>query len=383
MKLFAADSPHRDHITGNDPRLLVWCAALSVLLLIGTLPGCGKSYSEGAADRLSASGQQDLAGATQAASGPAITVTDRLDRQLTFTASPQRIVSLTPSITEILFGIGVGDRIVGATSHCNYPPEAKSLPRVGGGTLQSLNQEMIYALQPDLVLCKWDNHEPLLRNLERLGVPVLALASETLADLYKETAMLGRVTDHSAEAEMLISSMRGRVAAITERIPRGGGPRVFYQVWDNPLMTAGPHSFIGELLTLAGAQNLFSETTGSYPKVSPEAVVAGDPEVILAPQTHAAPVTVESILTRPGWSQVSAVRHQRVHLLNRDTISRCGPRLVDALEEIVNVLYPELPASRSSTLSPAAEEKVPAGHALLEGNEKKRSIPLQVKDRSL
>lgn len=322
----------------RDPALVGF---LIVVLAASVLAGCRDGTGGAEGHNTEAGPNRTLAAGDTSGARSAVTVTDRLGRTESFTSSPQRIVSLSPSITEVLFGIGAGDRLVGATKYCDYPSAANQIPRVGGGTMESLNQEMIVALQPDLVLCKWDSHQPLLRNLERLGISVLALGPENLAQLYEETRLLGQITGHSPQAEALIQSMQQRVAAIVERVPEGDGPKVFYQVWDEPLMTAGRDSFIGELLGLAGARNVFAESRIAYPKVNPEVVVAGDPDVILAPGSHGAPVSVESILSRPGWSDVRAIRKKRVYVLDRDTISRCGPRLVDALEEIVGVLYPE------------------------------------------
>ena len=314
---------------------------ISVLLFTGCLFGCRDGARETAEVTRAVAPHRVEDKRDLAAADFDVTVSDRLDRQVSFSAASRRIVSLTPSMTEVLFAIDAGDRIVGATTHCNYPPAAEEIPRVGGGTLESINQESIIALNPDLVLCKWDKYEPLLRNLERLGVRVLALGPETLAELYDDTRMLGQVTGNSAQAEALVETMQRRVEMVVRQVPAGDGPKVFYQVWNDPLMTAGGNSFIGELLVLAGFENLFEETPIRYPKVNPEVVVAGDPDIILAPSTHGAPVTIESILTRPGWSRVRAVREKRIYLLNRDTISRCGPRLVDALEEIVAAAYPD------------------------------------------
>jgi iron complex transport system substrate-binding protein len=334
----------------GSQRRFAWLALLGTALLIGSLAGCRDRGGEAMADSEAVAQRRVLAAGEPAAGDATITVNDRLGRSVSFTQAPQRIVSLTPSMTEVLFGVGAGDRIVGATSHCDYPAGAKEIPRVGGGTLESLNQELIVSLQPDLVLCKWDKYEPLLRNLERLNIPVLALGPESLAQLYDETRLLGAVIGNHSQAAAMIAAMQARVAAVVDRIPEGDRPKVFYQVWDDPLTTAGGNSFIGELLNLAGAINLFDGSPIRYPKVNPEVVVAADPDVILAPASHATPVNIDSILSRPGWSEVRAIRRRRVHLLDRDTISRCGPRLVDALEEMVSLLYPDrFPAAGLAT----------------------------------
>lgn len=356
------DQPRTLHVT-HDSRRITKAIALCAVLATSALAGCRENSRGTVGHESPAASPRAFADTEQSASGTGVTVTDRLNRRVTVDQPPQRIVSLTPSITEILFAIGAGDRIAGATQHCDYPPAATDIPRVGGGTLESINQETIVSIEPDLVLCKADTHEPLVRNLERLQIPVLALGPDTLAQLYEQTKLLGQITGHLPQAEALVESMQQRVRAVTEKIPAGDGPTVFYQVWDEPLMTAGPRTYIGEVMALAGGRSLFEETSSLYPKVSPEVVIAGDPEVILAPASHAAPVTVESILHRPGWSQVRAVREKRVYVIDRNHISRCGPRLVDALEEIAGVLYPDqFPPADSepeATASDARKDRAP------------------------
>lgn len=273
-----------------------------------------------------------------------VIVDDRLGRRVRLEKHPARIVSLSPSTTELLFAIGAGSQIVAATRHCNYPSEASELPRIGGGTMESISYEKIVGSQPDLVLCKWDHHEPLLDTLDQFDVPAIALGPETMDELYEEIIVLGKVTGYAANAERLVADMKQRVESLTAQvrdIPAEKRRTVFYEVWDQPLMTAGPASFIGEILELAGTQNVFSEVPIRYPRISAEAVVARNPDVILAPSTHASEVTREAILNRQGWDQVNAVRNERVFVIDGDPVSRCGPRLIDALEEVIQVVYPE------------------------------------------
>lgn len=270
-------------------------------------------------------------------------VVDRLNREVEFQSVPQRIISLTPATTELLFAIGAGSQLVGATKNCNYPPEAEKLTRVGGGTLQSLSRETIVSLQPELVLCKWDNHQPLLETLEQFKIPALAIGPESLEELFVEVVMLGKVTGHSKEADELVRQMKQRLDSLTslvKLIPESEQRKVFYEVWDDPLMTAGPGSFIGEVLRLAGLQNIFHDATANYPKVSDEVVVARNPHVILSPSTHASEVSIEKLLQRQGWAEVKAIQEKQVFIIDGDHISRCGPRLLDALEEIIRHAYP-------------------------------------------
>lgn len=292
-----------------------------------------------------------------------VVVHDLLDRRVRLPKRPTRIISLTPSTTELLFAIGAGSQLVGATEHCNHPPEASDIPRVGGGTLESVSREGLLNAQPDLVLCKWDNHEPLIDMLDEFSIPSLGLGPETLDDLYEEISLLGKVTGHEANAERLIAQMKARVTSLTalvSDIPPEKRCSVFYEVWDEPLMTAGPNSFIGEILQLAGTRNIFSDTDTRYPRVSAEAVVARNPDVILAPSTHATEVSREQILSRPGWEHVNAISSERVYLISGDQVSRCGPRLVDALEEVISFIYPaQYEAMGPCAEPPAVEDAVP------------------------
>ena len=280
------------------------------------------------------------------------TISDRLQRTVYFTKVPQRIVSLSPATTELMFAIGAGGQLVGATEHCNYPTEATKLTRVGGGTLQGISRETIMSLNPDLILCKWDSHQPLIDPFERFKVPIMAIGPDTLSDLYEEATMLGKTTGHESEAAALIANMKRRVVALTswvDSVPVDQRRRAFYEVWDEPLMTAGPKSFIGEMLEMGGMKNIFDDTTVRYPRISDEVVLDRDPEVILAPSTHRAQVSLEILAKRQGWDKITAVREKKVFLIDGDKVSRCGPRMLDALEEMVRAVYPDKLSSSNSS----------------------------------
>ena len=271
-------------------------------------------------------------------------VVDRLGRTIRFTEVPQRIVSLSPSTTELLYAIGAGNQLVGATEHCNYPPAATRLTRVGGGTLQGISRETILSLNPDLILCKWDSHQPLIEPFERFKVPIMAVCPDTLAELYEEAVLLGRATGHELEAHDLIEKMKRRVLALTswvDSVPMEKRRRAFYEVWDEPLMTAGPKSFIGEMLEMGGMKNIFADATIRYPRISDEVVLDRDPQIILAPSTHRSQVSLEILAKRQGWDRITAVRERQVFLIDGDQVSRCGPRMLDALEEMIRAVYPD------------------------------------------
>jgi iron complex transport system substrate-binding protein len=272
------------------------------------------------------------------------TIRDRLGREIVISKVPERIVSLSPSTTELLFALGLGSKIVGATKHCDYPAEALAIPRVGSGTLEGISREAILDVQPDLILCKWDNHQPLVETFEKLGIPIVGLGPERLEELFDEARLLGRITGQNEQADRLVDSMKSKLAMLLQRVESINDDkqlRVFYEVWDKPLMTAGPQSFIGELLQLARCKNIFDDVTLRYPKVSMEALIDRDPEVILCPTTHGRPVEIPGVLQRAGWESISAIRSKRVYLIDGDQVSRCGPRLLDALSQMMDAVYPE------------------------------------------
>ncbi len=312
------------------------CVRLTILSIIVFAVGCGQPKSAILQSLPASSSNENFISAR--------TVVDRLKRTICFTKVPQRIVSLLPSTTELMFAIGAGHLLVGSTEHCNYPMAAKKLRRIGGGMLHEISRETLLSLNPDLILCKWDSHQPLIESFERLNIPILAVGPDSLAELYDEATLLGKVTGHEAEASSLIETMRKRVVALTawvDSMPREQRRRVFYEVWDEPLMTAGPNSFIGEMLAMGGMENVFSDMSVGYPKISDEVVLARDPEVILAPSTHRSQVSIEMLTRRQGWDRIAAVRNYQVFLIDGDQVSRCGPRMLDALEAMIRVVYPD------------------------------------------
>lgn len=207
-----------------------------------------------------------------------------------------------------------------------------------------VSAEKQFLLKPDLVLCKWDTHEPLLELFDRVGVQAVNLGPETLEQLFDEARLLARVTGHEKEAESLISQMTVQHDRLANRVATLGPNQqrtVFYEVWDEPLMTAGPKSFIGELLRMGKMKNIFDDTDVSYPCISSEVVVDRNPDVIFAPTSHLRQVEFDRVASRPGWANIGAIANKRVFIINGDEISRCAPRMLNALEQIIDAAYPE------------------------------------------
>lgn len=253
---------------------------------------------------------------------------------------PRRIVSLAPSVTEMLFAVGAGDQVVGVTRFCDHPPPARRLPKVGGITPLTIDLESIVRLRPELVLSSGDGQEPVLAGLARLGIPGRVLPAASLAEVLDRLEEVGRLTGHADRARRLRGELERRVERVRRSVARRSSasrPRVFFMLWDRPLTTTG-RSFVSELIELAGGDNVFGDLSLAFPEVSEEAVIARDPQVILVPDHDR--LDFEALRRRPGWELISAVRSGRIHRIPGDAISRPGPRLVDALEVLARLLAP-------------------------------------------
>ncbi len=266
-----------------------------------------------------------------------VTITDDNGVSVTLEAAPTRIVALAPSFVEVLFAIGAGDAVVAADDNTDYPPEAANLPKISGF---EPSVEGIAAYEPDLVLMLFDPGG-LQDALQRLGINTLFLASPaSIEDTFAQISTLGSAMGRSAAAQGLVGQMRAVVNSIVVKLPAGApGPRVYHEV-DNTYYTAGPGSFIDDLYTTLGAQNIAESTGEAFPQLSAEAIIEADPEVIILADEFAGE-SADTVAARPGWDQISAVKNARVHLLDPNIVSRPGPRLIDALDMLAKLLYPE------------------------------------------
>jgi iron complex transport system substrate-binding protein len=256
-----------------------------------------------------------------------------------------RIVSLAPELTEILFATGAGKAVVGVTTYCNYPAETKSITKIGGFSANTISVETILALKPDLIIGSVFAHGRLAEQFERAGLRFAALPTTGFADVYYTIELLGRIGGDQAAARAVVTSMKARVAAVeakTSKIAQEKRPMVFWETWDEPLMSAGPKTFTGQIIVAAGGRNCFADSTADWPVVSFEAVLARNPDWIMAADSHGEALTMERLAQRPGWSSLSAVKKNQVALLDGDVVSRAGPRFVEALEMMAKVLYPGL-----------------------------------------
>ncbi len=275
-----------------------------------------------------------------AAAAGAASVRDEIGRELILPAEARRIVSLAPNITEILFALELGGRIVGATSYCNYPEQAKRIPRVGGFTDVSL--ETIVSLAPDLVLATADgNRKETVEQIERMGLPVFVVNPKNLEGILATVRRIGRITGREAQARTLTSQFACRVEAVSKRVAGRPRPTVFFQVGLDPIVTVGRNTFIDELIGIAGGASISSGDRTRYPRYSIEEVLARKPDIIVISTMERAkdPSAVAKIWRR--WGEIPAVANERIYPLDPDLIARPSPRIIDAVEILARMFHPD------------------------------------------
>ena len=243
---------------------------------------------------------------------------------------------MSASNTEILFALGLDDEIVGVTQFCSYPPAATRKSHVGGFAAESFSLETIAALEPDLVLAAGSFHQPVIESLEKLGIPVAAFDAPSFHEVYENIAKIGHLTGRIDQAQAIVEGMKSKLDRVTERVRQKPRPTVLYLVSDAPLMSAGPGTVIHEALGLAGGTNVFADAVGQYPRISDEQLLRRNPTVVLFPKYgHDGKTQPPKVL-----EGLTAVKEKRLYEVNADLISRQTPRLIDAVEQIAELLHP-------------------------------------------
>jgi len=273
------------------------------------------------------------------------TYTDFLQREVTLTQPAQRIVSLAPSNTELLFAVGAGEQVVGREDFSDYPAEALDVPSVGG-SMGDYNLEAIVALQPDLVLLTELHSPELVQSLEGLGLTVFYLGNPVvLEDLYTNIETVGKLTGHSGEAAALVTDLTNRVSKVDALVAgTTSRPVIFYELdATDPAKpwTAGPGTFVDQLVSRAGGVNLGTSLEGAWVQISQEELIIQDPNMIFLGDA-AYGTTPEQVAARAGWENLQAVIQGQIFSFDDDLVSRPGPRLVDGLVEFARLLHPEI-----------------------------------------
>ena len=270
--------------------------------------------------------------------GPSREITDDAGRRVSIPAKVDRVVSLAPNLTEIVFAVGAGNRLVGRTSYCDYPPEAKAIAEVGD-TIHP-NLEPIIALKPQVVLVSTASQlEVFTQQLQGQNIAVFVTDPHDLEGVFRSIEQIGEIVGEKDRANQLVQKLRERTNAVEQAVKQKPPVRVFYQASGEPLYTAGRDSFVTDLMRRAGATSVTADIPGAWPKYSNESALAARPEAIILPtggSMGAANATVVEALR-----QSPAVLNGRVYKINDDYLARPGPRLVDGLEEMARALHPD------------------------------------------
>ena len=284
---------------------------------------------------------------SRAQSAPAISsaspayreVTDDLGRTVRVPQPVQRIVSLAPSLTETVYALGLQDHLVGDTDYCDYPADAQKKPKVGGAINPSLEQ--IAALHPDIVLVTSLNRFETLHALETIGISSYATDPHNVDEIITSSKKLADVLGAPEAGASVAQGMQRHLADLQRRIGSAPAKRVLFVVWHQPLISVGKHTFIADALRLAGAVSIV-DSDKDWPQVSLEEVARLQPDFLVFADSHsqAAPSTVETLATLPGWSILEAVNKRRYAVIS-EAVNRPAPRIVAAIEELARQLHPD------------------------------------------
>ncbi|QAY65686.1 ABC transporter substrate-binding protein [Paenibacillus protaetiae] len=326
-----------------------WLKQSAVLLLIAmllVLSACGGNHNSNngaAAGEASASPTAESNASAQPSSDPAqtaypLTVKDATGTELTFDAAPQRVVTLLPSETEIVYAIGSGDEVAGVDAYSNYPPEAADKPKIGDMTT---NIEAVAALNPDLVLASSTMNTDAVQKLRDLGLTVYASDPKTYDAVIDKIKVIGQIMNKQAEADQIAKHMQEVKQQVADKV-KGAAPVKTYLEFSEGY-TVGKGEFLDELLTIAGGQNTAGDQSGWF-EVDAEKIIQENPAVIVYPALQDAnpnPI-LEGIKKRAGWDAIDAVKNNRIVEVSDDPLVRVGPRLADGLLELAKAIHPEL-----------------------------------------
>jgi iron complex transport system substrate-binding protein len=252
---------------------------------------------------------------------------------------PRRIISLAPSLTESLFALGVGDRVVGVTDYCQNPPEAQQKPRIGG--IVNPNFETIVSLKPDLVFATSEaNKFEVLARFEQFKIPVFSITPKNIVGVLESLRLMGEAADASVQAEQLIQGLKQRYAAVQSKLRGLPLVRVLIAYDLQPVITGGKRTFPTDLVASAGGHSIAAGLDQDWPRLNMEFILQQDPEVILLAAMPDAEKQARVLSGLPGWKNLTAVRRKRIFVVD-DRINQPGPRIMEALDLVAHYLHPE------------------------------------------
>jgi iron complex transport system substrate-binding protein len=270
---------------------------------------------------------------------PTRTIIDEAGRQVELPLRIERIVSLAPNLTEIVYAVGAGDRLVGDTEYCDYPPEAKSVAKIGDTMHPSI--ERIIALKPQIVLVSTASQlEAFTKQLGEQKIAVYVTNPHTLQEIFWSITTLGNLLGRQERATNVVTDLRRRAASVEAAMKDVKPVKVFYQVSGEPLYTIGRESYLTDLVRRAGGVSVTADVPGAFPRLSDEAALAARPEAIILPTGGS--MGSANLDVAKSLKNSPAALNNRVYKINDDYLSRPGPRLVDGLEAMAHALHPEV-----------------------------------------
>lgn len=255
---------------------------------------------------------------------------------------PNSIVTLSPSAAEILFAVGAGNQVAAVSDFTDYPPQAAEKPIVGGFDGKTLSLEKILSYKPDLIYMSDVMHNYMIDQLNSYGIKYYLSTANSIAGVEKEILEIGEITGHVEQAKNVVSQMEEKLASVKSQLPtgdvnyQGGAQKLYYEVWNVPYMSAGAQSFINDVISAAGAQNIFSDVNDAYPIVSEESIISRQPEMIIIPASSG--VTVADVKQRAGWQTIPAVQNNKIFIVDDNVYTRPGPRIADVVVELAELI---------------------------------------------
>jgi iron complex transport system substrate-binding protein len=261
-----------------------------------------------------------------------------------FAGTPERIVSLSPNLTEIVFALGLGDKVVGVSSDSDWPAEVNEKPKMG--TFWQPNVETIIAAKPDLVVCEeFPQHKEAAQTLKRAGLRVLSLRVETIDELYKAISQIGIAAECNEAAEQLAANIKREISQIKAMSSSSEKVKVLWVIQTEPVRVAGVNTFINEIINMAGGQNAIAKTLDQYPSVGTEEIIGCAAEVIIQSAMGTEAIEGQQKLAEEFWSRfpnLPAVKNRKIYVIDSDTVLRLGSRLPEGLKSVTRLLHPEL-----------------------------------------
>ncbi|HWO95846.1 MAG TPA: ABC transporter substrate-binding protein [Bacillus sp. (in: firmicutes)] len=317
-----------------------------VVLLLSTaiMVGCG-TQEQSTQDENHGGEEAAVSNGKESGQEFPVTITDDANRKVTIDAEPEKIVSIQASNTEIAFALGLGDKIIGVSDYCNYPEEALKIEKVGA---QDINAERVLTLLPDIALVTdyhYKTHPEILKQFEEAGIDVIVVGSaESFKDVYSNIEMIGKATGSETEAKEIVSDMKQRLNTIKEKAAEEikDKKKVWVEVSPAPdIFTTGTHTFMHEMLESIQAVNAAEKHEG-WVKLTEEEIVKLNPDVIITTYGYYVENPRDQVLGREGWTEVPAVKNEQVFDVDNDTVTRPGPRLIEGVETLAELIYPEV-----------------------------------------